>query len=186
MEKQILLIHNFPVLYNIFFELKDHLNFNLRQITDDEIKKKKFSSLDLIISNQSLNLNNQIIFENLPMEIGKFIDIVNLKFLKKKIEFQKDIKVGKYIINFNTRKMQRDSKFLSLTEKESLIINFLYYSKLPVSIAELQKNVWGFKSELETHTVETHVYRLRKKISSTFKDRSFINSHKNGYIISGL
>ena len=79
MEKQILLIHNFPVLYNIFFEIKDHLNFNLRKITDDEIKKKKFSSLDLIISNKPLNLNNQIKFENLPMEIGKFIDIVNFK-----------------------------------------------------------------------------------------------------------
>ena len=70
-----------------------------------------------------------------------------------------------------------------MTEKETKIIKFLKSSKKPVTIMELQKKVWGYKSDLETHTVETHVYRLRKKMLDRFKDRDFITSFKNGYII---
>ena len=72
---------------------------------------------------------------------------------------------------------------LSLTEKETKIINYLNLSKKPVSISDLQFQVWGHKSKLETHTVETHVYRLRKKVEKKFKDKSFIISLKNGYKI---
>tara|TARA_B100000282_G_C31697433_1_gene474520 strand:- start:1089 stop:1334 length:246 start_codon:yes stop_codon:yes gene_type:complete len=72
---------------------------------------------------------------------------------------------------------------LPLTEKEVKIIIFLNTSKLPVNIKKLQSEVWGYKSKLETHTVETHVYRLRKKIERKFKDQSFIISSKNGYQI---
>ena len=72
---------------------------------------------------------------------------------------------------------------LTLTEKEALIISFLNNSDNAVSISELQKNVWGYKSKLETHTVETHVYRLRKKILKTFQDNDFIKSLKSGYKI---
>ena len=53
----------------------------------------------------------------------------------------------------------------------------------PVNIEELQKNVWSYQSDIETHTVETHIYRLRKKILNTFKDSEFIISKKNGYQI---
>ena len=73
---------------------------------------------------------------------------------------------------------------LKLTEKEANIIIYLYKSNLPVKINLLQKEVWGFKSKLETHTVETHIYRLRKKILQMFKDGDFIISKKNGYKIN--
>ena len=109
------------------------------------------------------------------------IDLINLSFLKKKLIFQKDIKIKNYIINFNTRKLLKNNKVLSLTEKEAMIISFLKNADNAVSINELQKNVWGYKSKLETHTVETHVYRLRKKISKTFDDNNFIQSLKSGY-----
>ena len=72
---------------------------------------------------------------------------------------------------------------LKLTEKETNIIIYLSKIKKPVSIDELQTNVWGYQSELETHTVETHVYRLRKKILKIFDDKKFIISKKNGYQI---
>ena len=70
-----------------------------------------------------------------------------------------------------------------MTEKE--IKTILYLSKIskPVSINELQTNVWGYHIDLETHTVETHIYRLRKKFLQTFKDNEFIISQKNGYEI---
>ena len=79
--------------------------------------------------------------------------------------------------------MFNQNKTLSLTEKETLIISFLKNSGTSVSINELQKNVWGYRSKLETHTVETHVYRLRKKILKRFGDNNFIKSKKNGYKI---
>jgi len=72
---------------------------------------------------------------------------------------------------------------LKLTEKEINIINYLSKSNKPVSIDELQKKVWSYQSDIETHTVETHIYRLRKKILNSFNDNEFIISKKNGYQI---
>ena len=79
--------------------------------------------------------------------------------------------------------MQFEKKSLQLTEKEMKIISFLNNSEGPVTINKLQSEVWGYKSKLETHTVETHVYRLRKKVEKKFNDKSFIISLKNGYKI---
>ena len=72
---------------------------------------------------------------------------------------------------------------LKLTEKEINTINYLSKSNKPVSIDELQGKVWSYQSDIETHTVETHIYRLRKKILNTFNDNEFIISKKNGYQI---
>ena len=111
------------------------------------------------------------------------LDQLNIKFLKIKIDFQKNIKIGKYILNLNTRNISSNEKSLALTEKETAIISFLNKSKKAIKIEELQSEVWGHKSKLETHTVETHVYRLRKKILKQFKDNNFIVSSKKGYFI---
>ena len=73
---------------------------------------------------------------------------------------------------------------LKLTEKEINTIMFLSKSNKPVSVDELQEKVWSYQSDIETHTVETHVYRLRKKILKTFDDNKFIISKKNGYQIN--
>ena len=72
---------------------------------------------------------------------------------------------------------------LKLTEKEINTISYLSQSNKPVSIDELQKKVWSYQYDIETHTVETHIYRLRKKIYNTFNDKEFIISQKNGYQI---
>tara|TARA_Y100000591_G_scaffold331825_1_gene366970 strand:- start:499 stop:1089 length:591 start_codon:yes stop_codon:yes gene_type:complete len=183
MEKQNLLIHNTPTLYDILFELKHLVSFDIKKINNFEIENHNFKNTDLIISDKELELSNQISIDATPIQIGKLIDNINIKFLKKKIEFQKNIKISDYIINFNSRKMFNQNKTLSLTEKETLIISFLKNSGTSVSINELQKNVWGYRSKLETHTVETHVYRLRKKILKRFGDNNFIKSKKNGYKI---
>ena len=79
--------------------------------------------------------------------------------------------------------MQFKQKSLQLTEKEMKIISFLNTSELPVTVNKLQSEVWGYKSKLETHTVETHIYRLRKKVHKKFNDESFVVSFKNGYKI---
>ena len=76
-----------------------------------------------------------------------------------------------------------NNTMLKLTEKEINTIIYLSKSNKPVSINELQQKVWSYQSDMETHTVETHIYRLRKKILSTFNDKEFIVSKKNGYQI---
>ena len=87
------------------------------------------------------------------------------------------------MIDLNSREMLVQDIKLKLTEKEINTIIYLSDSNEPVSIEELQKMVWSYQSDIETHTVETHIYRLRKKILNTFNDNEFIISKKNGYQI---
>ena len=93
------------------------------------------------------------------------------------------MKVNNYLINLNSREMLANNIKLKLTEKEINTITYLSKSEKPVSINELQEKVWSYQSDIETHTVETHIYRLRKKILNTFNDKDFIISEKNGYQI---
>ena len=91
--------------------------------------------------------------------------------------------INNYVINSNSREMLSKNIKLKLTEKEVNIILYLSKMSKPVSIEELQANVWRYQSDMETHTVETHIYRLRKKIFKIFEDNNFIMSKKNGYQI---
>ena len=75
----------------------------------------------------------------------------------------------------------KKDKELKLTQREIEVILFLRKNKQPINVNTLQKEVWGYSEDLETHTVETHIYRLRKKINSNFSDDKFILNHKNGY-----
>ena len=53
----------------------------------------------------------------------------------------------------------------------------------PQKVNKLQENVWGYSNNLETHTVETHIYRLRKKIKEVFNDEKLIQTSKEGYLV---
>ena len=79
--------------------------------------------------------------------------------------------------------MKNDDSNLKLTEKEINSIIYIANAKKPVKGNELQLKVWGYHADLETHTVETHIYRLRKKILKKFNDRNFIQSSIHGYEI---
>ena len=172
--QQTLIIHNFKVLFNILNEIKYLLNFNLKSLNAKEIEGILNDSNNLIISGEkNFNLENQLIL-NYPINVLKLIEIININFLKKKFNEQNNIRIGKYSINLNSRIMNKDKVRLSLTEKEAQIITFLNKFKIPTSIIDLQKEVWGHKSKLETHTVETHIYRLRKKIKEALILNNFI------------
>ena len=110
--------------------------------------------------------------------------MINVNFLKFKFNLQSKIDIGAYILDLNSREILINEKKLSLTEREIDIIIFLKNSKKSISVNELQKDVWGHVSKLETHTVETHIYRLRKKIKDKFNDENFIISSKQGYSIN--
>ncbi len=184
MKQQTLVIYKSIVLYKILDELRENLKFKILFVKDKELLKFKNLNDYLVISqNIDLKFNNQLILNNLPLTINKLIETINIIFIKKKFTSQSDIKIGKYVIDINSRNLLRDGKKLQLTEKETEAIKFLKNSKKPINISELQSKVWGYKPELETHTVETHIYRLRKKINDTFNDKKFIISSKTGYSI---
>ena len=127
---------------------------------------------------------NNLIIENNPLSINKLIEIININFLKIQFNFQSEISIGNYKLDLNSREISKNKSILDLTERETNLIMFLKNSPKPVKINELQKEVWRYSSELETHTVETHIYRLRKKIKDKFDDDNFIISLPNGYMIN--
>ena len=181
---QTLIIYKFPILFEILNEIKRNLNFKIEYYDEDQFKKNLDNQNLVIISGDGKkNIQNQVKIDDFPIEIQKFIEVVNIQFLKNKFNQQNNVKIGKYNFNLNSRVMKFDQKSIHLTEKEMKIITFLNNSKGPVTINKLQSEVWGYKSKLETHTVETHVYRLRKKVEKKFNDKSFIISLKNGYKI---
>ena len=183
---QNLIIFKFVELYHILDEVSLDLNLKITFIDNESSLKEKVKNLSnyLIISNTKfLYISNQYVLDNLPINIFKLIEKINIEFLKNQFNSQSEVKVNNYIIDLNSREMFIDATKLKLTEKEINTITYLSKSNKPVSIDELQEKVWSYQSDIETHTVETHIYRLRKKISKTFKDNDFIISEKNGYQI---
>ena len=187
MNNKNLIVYQLNPLYKIFKELEDNINFSVIEILDEKnlIDETKNLNNYLIITKKEISrFNNQFILSHLPIKIYKMIEKLNIEFLKKKFNQQSEINIGDYKINLNARELILNNNKIKLTEKESGIILYLSKAKKPISIDELQYNVWGYKLELETHTVETHIYRLRKKLLNVFKDNDFIISKKNGYQIT--
>ena len=186
MNKQNLIIYDFIELFYILNEIKNNLNFNLLNVSKKEFSELKLDNLSsflIITKNKVPDLENQIVFDNYPLRISKIIETININFLKNRFNQQSDIDLGFYKLNLNSRKMFDGKNELNLTEKEADIIIFLKKSEKSISINELQTKVWGHSSKLDTHTVETHIYRLRKKISNKFNNDDFIKSTKSGYNI---
>ena len=184
MNNQKILVYNYPLVFEILNEIKNQINFEILQVNKNEINNFKNKNNCLIISDKKLiGFENLLKLENLPLPIDKLIEVININFIKIKFNQQSDTLIGKYKIDLNSRKLFYNNLELKLTEKETDILVFLNSSKKPKTINELQKKVWGHNSQLETHTVETHIYRLRKKILNSFQDKSLISSTKNGYYI---
>ena len=187
-------IINYNSLYEILDEIKENLSFNLTKIENEEIFKKNID-LDivdyLIISktdhklplNNIINDKNLLVFNDLPLSLKKLIELINIKLIKLKFIQQSKTIIKGYELNLNSKFFSKGNLKLKLTEKEIEIILYLNDKKIKHNVADLQKNIWSYSANMETHTVETHIYRLRKKISDFFKDKKFILSHKNGYFI---
>ena len=184
---QNLLIYKYNSLYHILEEVDFDFNFKINFVDNENSLNKEIKNLDnyLILSNKKyLNSSNFIVLNNLPINIFKLIEKINIEFLKLQFSNQSEVKLNDYTINLNSREMIAYNTKVKLTEKEINTIIYLSKSSKPVDIDELQKKVWIYKTDIETHTVETHIYRLRKKILNTFNDSKFIMSKKNGYQIN--
>ena len=187
-------IINFNSLYEILDEIKENLSFKIIKIENEEDFEKKLDldRLDhLVISktDHKLLLNNNITdknfldFNDLPLSFKKLLELINIKLIKLKFNQQSKLVIKGYELDLNSKFFSKDNLNLKLTEKEIEIILYLNDNKIKHNVADLQKNIWDYSTNMETHTVETHIYRLRKKISDLFKDEKFILSHKNGYFI---
>ena len=186
MSAQNLIIYKFTSLFQILEELDLDLNFNVTFVDSEKSLKDKVKNLNnyLIISNKKyLDIDNQFVVDTTPFKIFQLVEKMNIEFLKLQFNSQSEVKINNYTINLNSREMLKNITKLKLTEKEINTISYLSKSNKPVSIDELQEKVWSYQSDIETHTVETHIYRLRKKILSTFNNNEFIISKKDGYQI---
>jgi hypothetical protein len=186
MSNQNLIIYKLNPLYDILEELSLDLNFKISSIKDENSlnqETKNYNNYIVVSKKRYSNISNQFVLKNKPIKIIKLIEKINIEFLKIKFNSQSQVKVKKYIIDLNSREIFIKDTKLKLTEKEISTITYLSNANKPVNIEELQKMVWSYQSDIETHTVETHIYRLRKKILNTFNDNEFIISKKNGYQI---
>ena len=194
-------------LYQILFEIKNNFlfemkNFILKDLNNADLTNSiilsKFIHKDYLLKNENID-EKKIIFllkknENFdkinntqnifyPFNIYDLVEKINTELIKQKYNDQSFIKILNYSLDINSRIISNDSGRLKLTEREVDIILFLNDHKKPQKVNILQNQVWKYSSELETHTVETHIYRLRKKIIDKFKDDNFILSDENGYFI---
>ena len=186
MSVQNLIIYKFSSLYQILEEISSDLNLNITFVDNENSLNDKIKNFNhyLIASNKRYsNIDAQIVLENLPINIFKLIEKINIEFLKQQFNSQSEFQINKYKIDLNSRELLLKSSKLKLTEKEINTIIYISKSNKSVSIDELQEKVWSYQSDIETHTVETHIYRLRKKILKTFNDNEFIISKKDGYHI---
>jgi len=186
MDKQNLIIFKHNPFYDVMKELEENLNFEIFKASDEKTLDKIKDDLKnyLIITSKKINnMNNQFILDKTPIKFIKLIERFNVQFLKVNFIEKSELNIGKYKIDLNSRELILKKNVLKLTEKETNILIYLSKSNNAVGVDQLQTQVWQYHSDLETHTVETHIYRLRKKILNTFNDNNFILSRKNGYQI---
>ena len=180
-----LLVYNSETLFEILSEIKPNLNLEIKNVSKENLNKVKIEKPEnylFITADSKDKIKNCLILDNLPQKISEIIEKINLNFLKKQFINQSKIEIGKYILDLNSRKIYLENIGLDLTEKESALLVYINSNK-KVSLKKIQKNVWNYSSDLETHTVETHIYRLRKKIYENFNDKNFIEHDKNGYFL---
>ena len=196
MVNQKLYIINLSNFYDIISELKEHISYEISKFDDKEIFFDKYKSESISVENSILvvhekeynffvrNMNeDQIIKFKPPVNIFTFIENLNVRFIQRKYQDQSSVNVKDFFLDINSRELKKGKLSLKLTERETDMILFLNNSKKPVNVETLEKEIWQHSSELETHTVETHIYRLRKKIKAEFGNDDLIKSNKNGYTI---
>ena len=197
MVNQKLYIINLSNFYDIISEIKDHIDYEITKFDNKETFFDKHSSKSISTENSILVINekeydffvknineDQIIKFKPPVNIFTFIENLNVRFIQRKYQDQSSVNVKDFFLDTNSRELKKGKSILKLTERETDMILFLNNSKKPVNVETLEKEIWQYSSELETHTVETHIYRLRKKIKAEFANDELIKSNKDGYTIA--
>tara|TARA_B100001115_G_C15826784_1_gene411844 strand:- start:1203 stop:1784 length:582 start_codon:yes stop_codon:yes gene_type:complete len=191
MLNQNIFILNSKTLYDILIELKNLLNFNILHMNEKDLNKDTFDDYKnyILLTNDLKNLEKNpyidmakvLVIDEIPIPLKQLIEKINIFILKESYQTQSKKKIKDYYFDLNNRTIFKKEKKVKLTEKELQLILYLDLKKDPQNIIKLQNEIWGYNKDLETHTVETHIYRLRKKIQKEFNDEQFIKSNKKGY-----
>ena len=198
MIKQEIYIIDCEALYDILAEIKNNLPFDIYHYIDENEISKNFESNKIDIKkslflkeeknnyfhkNSKIDKKQIIQITDMPIDIYSLIEKISIQLIKLRYNYQSKVILKNYILNLNSREIYKDNLKLKLTEKEVDTIIFLLNKKTPQSIKILLLEVWGYLNDVETHTVETHIHRLRKKFLKTFNDSTFILSYDDGYLI---
>ena len=193
MISQSIKIIDFKILHLILDEIKLFLPFTISYHEKNfELKKNKnlLKENSVIVVNNNFELNNLkidkrkvFVVKDSPVSINELINDLNVMLIKQRYDYQAKIVIKDYILDINSRSISKKNEKLQLTEREIDIILFLKEKKIPQKVNQLQEVVWRYSPNLETHTVETHIYRLRKKMKQTFKDQHFIKTDQEGYSV---
>ena len=181
--------------FNLFIEddFRDNINFenyDVIMIYKKKLDKEKINFLNksekiiVLISERETKLfSNSFSIIKLPVKLDDINStILNLN-IKRKFSINSSIKIKDFTLNINDRKISRNDEFIEITEKEIELIKILLNSKIPVKKDKILNSVWKYSKDADTHTVETHIYRLRKKMKDKFNEQNFIINKKDGYII---
>ena len=138
-------------------------------------------NLKVLASSKKKPTQNFDAFLELPSSLKEINNVVESIIAKKIFSKNSSIEIKKYFLNKNEKKLTKNDIEIILTEKEIQLLELFLNNKKPISKDKILSSVWNYSSDADTHTVETHIYRLRKKINETFSDESFIINNKDGY-----
>ena len=189
-------------------ELKDYFNFTLTLCSDDiEIELSndyqvllihgdyldKNENNDLLRKSKKIKIllskSNQIISNkfdsvlSLPISVTELSKTIESSIAKKNFSINSGIRIKEYNLDKNEKKLSKNKNFVSLTEKEIHLLELFLKRKGSIPKDEILNKVWKYAKDADTHTVETHIYRLRKKIKDSFSDENFIMNDKDGYYL---
>ena len=167
---------------------KNSINYDIILFHEEALKNKENTklintshSLKICASSKKIASDNFDAFLETPSSLKEINSIVEIVAAKKEFSKNSSIEIKKYSLNKNEKKLLKDGNEIVLTEKEIQLLELFLNNKKPISKDKILSSVWNYSSEADTHTVETHVYRLRKKINDKFSDENFIVNTKDGY-----
>ena len=173
--------------FNSFFKISD-VNYDALIYHEDAIKDENyckfinnFDSIRIIISDQKSKNNKTDAFLKIPTTLREINHIVENHVAKKTFTENSSIRIKKYLLNKNEKKLNYKNDFIVLTEKEIQLLELFLNQKKPITKSKILSIIWKYSSDADTHTVETHIYRLRKKINDKFDDENLILNNKEGY-----
>jgi len=163
----------------------DVILFHEEALSDKDDKKiiSNSNSLKVCASNNRNSSNNYDAFLEIPSLLKEINSVVENVAAKRIFSKNSSIEIKKYLLNKNEKKLSNNNNEIILTEKEIQLLELFLNNKRPISKDKILSSVWNYSSNADTHTVETHIYRLRKKINDKFSDEDFIVNTKDGYTL---
>tara|TARA_E500000178_G_scaffold29507_1_gene26761 strand:+ start:1003 stop:1608 length:606 start_codon:yes stop_codon:yes gene_type:complete len=175
----------FNPLYNNINNKHDVILIHKEALEDKNNKNftDKSSTIKIFASSKKDLLNNYDAYLELPANLKEINAVVENLAAKSKFNKNSSIEIKNYLLNKNEKKLYKENDFIILTEKEIQLLELFLDKKKPISKDNILSAVWNYSSDADTHTVETHIYRLRKKINDKFMDEKFILNSKAGYYL---